>query len=159
MFRKKWLVWRISREFSANIQQKCHQNVPQIVPKGVTKCSPYIPSFWTFPKLSENVRWTRSQFVIPTGLYSDRSIFRQVDIPTGLYSDRSTFRQVIEVVRNSLFILYRHSDFTSTKRTRDRRYYYNLYYYFITKFVMLRFLKHNNPIETHVDYMCLSAYS
>ena len=36
----------------------------------------------------------RGQFVIPTGLYSDRSIFRQVYIPTGLYSDRSIFRQV-----------------------------------------------------------------
>ena len=34
------------------------------------------------------------QFVIPTGLYSDRSIFRQVVIPTGRYSDRSLFRQV-----------------------------------------------------------------
>ena len=34
------------------------------------------------------------QFVIPTGLYSDRSIFRQVYIPTGRYSDRSIFRQV-----------------------------------------------------------------
>ena len=36
----------------------------------------------------------RGQFVIPTGLYSDRSIFRQVYIPTGLFSDRSIFRQV-----------------------------------------------------------------
>ena len=36
----------------------------------------------------------RGQLVIPTGLYSDRSIFRQVVIPTGLYSDRSLFRQV-----------------------------------------------------------------
>ena len=34
------------------------------------------------------------QLVIPTGLYSDRSIFRQVVIPTGRYSDRSLFRQV-----------------------------------------------------------------
>ena len=34
------------------------------------------------------------QLVIPTGLYSDRSIFRQVYIPTGRYSDRSLFRQV-----------------------------------------------------------------
>ena len=37
----------------------------------------------------------RGQFVIPTGLYSDRSIFRQVDIPTGLYSDRFIFRKVV----------------------------------------------------------------
>ena len=36
----------------------------------------------------------RGQFVIPTGLYSDRSIFRQVVIPTGRYCDRSLFRQV-----------------------------------------------------------------
>ena len=35
------------------------------------------------------------QLVIPTGLYSDRSIFRQVYIPTGRYSDRSLFRQVV----------------------------------------------------------------
>ena len=36
----------------------------------------------------------RGQLVIPTGLYSDRSIFRQVVIPTGRYSDRPIFRQV-----------------------------------------------------------------
>ena len=35
------------------------------------------------------------QLVIPTGRYSDRSIFRQVYIPTGLSSDRSIFRQVV----------------------------------------------------------------
>ena len=34
----------------------------------------------------------RGQFAIPTGLCSDRSIFRQVYIPTGRYSDRSLFR-------------------------------------------------------------------
>ena len=39
------------------------------------------------------VRGGGGQFVIPTGLYSDRSIFRQVYIPTGRYSDRSLFRQ------------------------------------------------------------------
>ena len=39
--------------------------------------------------------FSRGQFVIPTGRYSDRSIFRQVGIPTGRYSDRSLFRQVV----------------------------------------------------------------
>ena len=39
-------------------------------------------------------RHARGQLVIPTGLYSDRSIFRQVVIPTGRYSDRPIFRQV-----------------------------------------------------------------
>ena len=38
-------------------------------------------------------RYSDKQVVIPTGLYSDRSIFRQVVIPTGRYSDRSIFRQ------------------------------------------------------------------
>ena len=33
--------------------------------------------------------------LFPTGLYSDKSIFWQVDIPTGRYSDRSFFRQVV----------------------------------------------------------------
>ena len=44
-------------------------------------------------KLPGLIKW--GQFVIPTGLYSDRSIFRQVVIPTGRYSDRSIFRQVV----------------------------------------------------------------
>ena len=49
------------------------------------------------------------QFVIPTGLYSDRSIFRQVDIPTGLFSDRSLFRQVdIPTGRYSDMSIFRH---------------------------------------------------
>ena len=55
------------------------------------------------------------QVVIPTGLYSDRSLFRQVDIPrnrslfrqvvipTGRYSDRSLFRQVDIPTNRSLF--------------------------------------------------------
>ena len=43
----------------------------------------------------KNGRQVRGQFVIPTGLYSDRSIFRQDVISTGLYSDRSIFRQVV----------------------------------------------------------------
>ena len=60
---------------------------------------------------------------IPTGLYSDRSMFGQVDIPIGRYSDRSLFRQVLEVMRISLFIIYNintQSSFTSMKLTRDR---------------------------------------
>ena len=36
-------------------------------------------------------RYSDKQVVIPTGVYSDRSIFRQ----TGRYSDRSIFRRVV----------------------------------------------------------------
>ena len=109
------------------------------------------------------------QFVIPTGLCSDKSIFRQVDIPTGRYSDRSIFRQVAiptgrysyrslfrqldEVMRIILFILY-YSYFTLTKLTRHRGLYYYNYNYFITRFMMLRFWKRNHPIEANVDNMC-----
>ena len=78
------------------------------------KCGPIpvISQFWTnvedvaptLYKCDENVlfllgylrpsSFDRGQFVIQTGLYSDRSIFRQVVIPTGRYSDGYIFRQV-----------------------------------------------------------------
>ena len=57
----------------------------------------------------------RVRVVIPTGRYSDRSIFRQVVIPTGRYSDkqvviptgrysdRSIFRQTVRYSDRSLF--------------------------------------------------------
>ena len=45
-------------------------------------------------KKNEKYNYKRGQLVIPTGRYSDRSIFRQVYIPTGLSFDRSIFRQV-----------------------------------------------------------------
>ena len=64
----------------------------------------------------------RGQFAIPTGLCSDRSMFRQVYVPTGLYSDRSIFRQSIirhvviptgpwgrPLLRINRFILYQSS--------------------------------------------------
>ena len=59
------------------------------------------------------------QFDIPTVLYFDRFIypyrsiglFRQAVIPTGRYSDSSLFRQVLEVMMNNLLIIiiYTHS--------------------------------------------------
>ena len=52
---------------------------------------------WFTPKIKrlvrKNTQIIRLRVVIPTGRYSDRSIFRQVVIPTGRYSDRSIFRQ------------------------------------------------------------------
>ena len=39
------------------------------------------------------IYFSGGRHITPTGLYSDRSLFRQVFIPTGRYSDRSLFRQ------------------------------------------------------------------
>ena len=101
-------------------------------------------------------KWVR--VVIPTGRYSDRSIFRQtgrysdrslfqqVDIPTGRYSDRSIFRQTARYSDRSLFrqvdsptnrSLFRHLD-SSTNRSIFRKVYIPTGRYSDIKIIVMR---------------------
>ena len=84
--------------------------------------------------------------VIPTGRYSDRSIFRQVDIPTGRYSDRSIFRQTVSYSDRSLFrqvdsptnrSLFRQFD-SSTNRSIFRKVYIPTGRYCDIKIIVMR---------------------
>ena len=113
------------------------------------------------PSPSSNVLLRSSQrvrVVIPTGRYSDRSIFRQVVIPTGRYSDkqvviptarysdRSIFRQAVRYSDRSLFrqvdsptnrSLFRQFD-SSTKRLIFRKVYIPTGRYSDIKIIVMR---------------------
>ena len=102
------------------IRQRTNQSTTSIhsIPNNIT----YL-SLWRHNKQYNNQKyilcsttlyeWVR--VVIPTGRYSDRSIFRQVVIPTGRYSDKqvviptgrysdsSIFRQTVRYSDSSLF--------------------------------------------------------
>ena len=129
----------------------------------------YFTSHHSQFKIDKNGMSNWVQVVIPTGRYSDRSIFRQVVfptgrysdkqvvIPTGRYSDRSIFRQAVRYSDRSLFrqvdsptnrSLFRQFD-SSTKRLIFRKVYIPTGRYSDIKIIVMRGLTTINSYCGH----------